>query len=207
MADETRYTQERQAWGSLGTGMGEIRYNPVARLASGQLVPLGDMPDDMAHEQSWDDTAYRQACTQLSAQLRELRRQVGRPSLDRIVTWGKKKMPDGPSMSKSTVSDILSGKRAPASLDRLLWLVQALMNFQDGREVEPPKHHNPALFSTWRQLWDIVEDGRAAQRAPKTAPSEPPPALGGSVPHPFDSSGRGGGGGYPSEFLPKESDQ
>ncbi|MFF3617300.1 hypothetical protein [Streptomyces sp. NPDC002580] len=122
-----------------------------------------------------DVTPYARACKELSTALKELHRQAGRPSLDRIIAWGKEKMPCSSSMSKSTVSDVMAGKRAPASLDRLLWLVQALTNFRDGQEVAPPTRRDPALLAPWRRLWDSVEDGRAASRTGKTGP------------HPYDT--------------------
>ncbi|MET9463135.1 hypothetical protein ABZY05_50710 [Streptomyces canus] len=108
------------------------------------------------------------------------------------------------------MSDILNGKRAPASLDRLLWLAQALMNFQDGQEVEPPERRSPADLGPRRQLWDVIEDARDAERAARNAEPEPAAPQSHATSNYYGGPGGGmlGRGSFPSDYwLPKDGDQ
>ncbi|TWD22873.1 anaphase-promoting complex subunit 4 [Streptomyces sp. T12] len=120
-----------------------------------------------------EDTPYSRACGELGVALRDLRRQAGMPSMDRIIKWGARAMPGTSVMAKGPVSEVLAGKRAPQTIDRLLWLVRALMAFEDGHEVDPPSRRDPAL-DPWRERWNTLQDARQAQRTPTSSSSSPP---------------------------------
>ncbi|WP_159024550.1 WD40 repeat domain-containing protein [Streptomyces scabiei] len=115
---------------------------------------------------------YEESRKALGDALTELKRQAGSPSIDRVIARGKNKMPGSSEMSKGTISEVLNGKRAPQSLDRLLWLVRALMAFEDGAEVEPPGATDSRI-QRWRDLWRMVEDARAVGRRPPSPKAAP----------------------------------
>jgi hypothetical protein len=66
-------------------------------------------------------------------------------------------------MSKASMSEVSAGRRGPASWDRLLWLVRALLSYDDGEEVKPPEGRDPQL-QVWRDRWHSLESERAAAR-------------------------------------------
>ncbi|MEV7004360.1 hypothetical protein AB0N62_43100, partial [Streptomyces sp. NPDC093982] len=63
------------------------------------------------------------------------------------------------------MSEIFAGRRGPASLSRLLWLVRTLLAYDDGEEVPPPQRRDPRLAS-WRERWRTLETRRAVARRP-----------------------------------------
>ncbi|MFE7010666.1 WD40 repeat domain-containing protein [Streptomyces sp. NPDC057651] len=123
------------------------------------------------------DTAYAQAKKELGSALQALRREAGSPSLDRIIKWGAKTMPGASAMAKGPVSEALAGKRSPQTIDRLLWLVRALMAFEDGEEIDAPGRRDPRL-DPWRARWNALQDARQAQRSQRSeSASTVPPAA------------------------------
>ncbi|MFD8767159.1 WD40 repeat domain-containing protein, partial [Streptomyces mirabilis] len=71
-------------------------------------------------------------------------------------------------MSKASMSEVFAGRRGPASLDRLLWLVRALLSYDHGEEVKPPERRDPQL-QVWRDRWRTLESVRAAVRRASSA--------------------------------------
>lgn len=123
------------------------------------------------------DTAYAQAKKELGSALQVLRREAGSPSLDRIIKWGAKTIPGASVMAKGPVSEALAGKRSPQTIDRLLWLVRALMAFEDGEEIDAPGRRDPRL-APWRARWNALQDARQAQRSQRSeSASTAPPAV------------------------------
>ncbi|MGW1880263.1 hypothetical protein [Streptomyces sp. NPDC001975] len=100
---------------------------------------------------------------ELAAAFTELKRDREAPSYDRIIARGKKVCGERHAMSKASVSEVFAGRRGPASLDRLLWLVRALLSYDDGEEVNPPERRDPEL-RVWRDRWRTLERARAAAR-------------------------------------------
>ncbi|MFE8015159.1 hypothetical protein ACFU3O_20770 [Streptomyces antibioticus] len=70
------------------------------------------------------------------------------------------------------MSEIFAGRRGPASLDRLLWLVRVLLSYDDGEETDPPERRDPRL-QPWRERWNTLEARRAATRR-RSQPAQPP---------------------------------
>ncbi|MFJ8694442.1 tetratricopeptide repeat protein [Streptomyces roseolilacinus] len=72
------------------------------------------------------------------------------------------------------MSEIFAGRRGPASLDRLLWLVRTLLSYDDGEEIDPPERRDPRL-QPWREHWNTLEALRAAaRRRPALPPADIP---------------------------------
>ncbi|MFG2732119.1 WD40 repeat domain-containing protein [Streptomyces canus] len=71
-------------------------------------------------------------------------------------------------MSKASMSEVFAGRRGPASLDRLLWLVRTLLSYDDGEEVKPPERRDPQL-QIWRERWHTLEGERASSRRASSA--------------------------------------
>ncbi|AIR98451.1 hypothetical protein SGLAU_12275 [Streptomyces glaucescens] len=107
--------------------------------------------------------SYAATLQELAAAFTELRRDRGAPSYDRILARGKKVCGERHAMSKASVSEVFAGRRGPASLDRLLWLVRVLLSYDDGEEVPPPDRRDPQLH-IWRDRWHTLERARAATR-------------------------------------------
>ncbi len=107
--------------------------------------------------------SYAATLQELAAAFTELKRDRGAPSYDRILVRGKKVCGERHAMSKASVSEVFAGRRGPASLDRLLWLVRVLLSYDDGEEVEPPERRDPQL-QVWRDRWHTLERARAAAR-------------------------------------------
>ncbi len=115
---------------------------------------------------------YAATLQELAAAFTELKRDRGAPSYDRILVRGKKVCGERHAMSKASVSEVFAGRRGPASLDRLLWLVRVLLSYDDGEEVKPPERRDPEL-QVWRDRWHTLERARAAaRRASSTADAE-----------------------------------
>lgn len=119
-----------------------------------------------------DGGSYAATLRELAAAFTELKRDRGAPSYDRILVRGKKVCGERHAMSKASVSEVFAGRRGPASLDRLLWLVRVLLSYDDGEEVKPPERRDPEL-QVWRDRWHTLERARAAaRRAPSTDDAE-----------------------------------
>ncbi len=119
-----------------------------------------------------DGGSYAATLRELAAVFTELKRDRGAPSYDRILVRGKKVCGERHAMSKASVSEVFAGRRGPASLDRLLWLVRVLLSYDDGEEVKPPERRDPEL-QVWRDRWHTLERARAAaRRAPSTDDAE-----------------------------------
>jgi hypothetical protein len=72
------------------------------------------------------------------------------------------------------MSEIFAGRRGPASLDRLLWLVRTLLSYDDGEEIDPPERRD-ARLQPWREHWNTLEALRAAaRRRPALPPADIP---------------------------------
>ncbi|MDH6522528.1 hypothetical protein M2163_000962 [Streptomyces sp. SAI-135] len=110
-----------------------------------------------------DGGSYAATLQELAAAFTELKRDRGAPSYDRILVRGKKVCGERHAMSKASVSEVFAGRRGPASLDRLLWLVRVLLSYDDGEEVKPPERRDPEL-QVWRDRWHTLERARAAAR-------------------------------------------
>ncbi|MGW4566562.1 WD40 repeat domain-containing protein [Streptomyces sp. NPDC004561] len=127
---------------------------------------------------------YEEALRRLGEDLRQLKQDRRAPSYDRIRIRGTKVCGKEPAWSKASMSGVFTGRSGPASLGRLLWLVRALLSYDDGEEVEPPDWRDPQL-RVWKDRWDVLEDARAATRhvpaanGTKTAPeaNEGPAAV------------------------------
>ncbi|WDF35322.1 WD40 repeat domain-containing protein [Streptomyces sp. T12] len=97
-----------------------------------------------------------------------MKRERGAPSYDRILVRGKKVCGERSAMSKASMSEVFAGRRGPASLDRLLWLVRVLLSYDDGEEVKPPERRDPQL-QAWRNRWHTLESERASSRRASSA--------------------------------------
>ncbi|TDU67963.1 WD40 repeat domain-containing protein [Streptomyces sp. KS 21] len=118
---------------------------------------------------------YRTVLRELGTALTELKRERGAPSYDRIRARGVKLFGDRSALSKSSISEIFSGQRGPASLGRLLWLVRTLLAYDDGEEVEPPEFGDLRL-KPWRERWHTLETTRSAVARHRSAtPTVAPP--------------------------------
>ncbi|WP_331725967.1 WD40 repeat domain-containing protein [Streptomyces sp. NBC_01012] len=107
--------------------------------------------------------SYAAALHKLGEALTELKRERGAPSYDRILMRGRKVCGERSAMSKPSMSEVFTGRRGPASLDRLLWLARALLSYDDGEEVMPPDRRDPQL-QIWRERWHTLESERASSR-------------------------------------------
>ncbi|MFI0810417.1 WD40 repeat domain-containing protein [Streptomyces echinatus] len=110
-----------------------------------------------------DSDSYRGALRTLGQSLTTLKRVRQAPSYARIRSRGVELLGDEWAISKPSMSEIFAGRRGPSSLDRLLWLVRALLSYQEGEEITPPGRQDPRL-KPWREAWGSLEALRAARR-------------------------------------------
>ncbi|MFF8938715.1 WD40 repeat domain-containing protein [Streptomyces paradoxus] len=130
----------------------------------------------MAGDGTNEEETYKAAVRELGKALTGLKRERGAPSFDRIRARGTKLLGARSALSKSAMSDIFAGRRGPASLDRLLWLVRTLLAYDDGEEVASPERGDPRL-QQWRERWNTLEARRrAARQRPDERVDEAPPA-------------------------------
>lgn len=128
----------------------------------------------MADSGRKSDGSYEAALRELGEALVDLKRRRGAPSYDRIRARGEKHLGAHSAVSKASMSEIFTGRRGPASLDRLLWLVRTLLSYDDGEEVDPPERRDPRL-QPWREHWNTLEALRAAaRRRPALPPADTP---------------------------------
>ncbi|MFD3505758.1 hypothetical protein [Streptomyces sp. NPDC058678] len=118
----------------------------------------------MASNSETSEGSYAATLQKLGEALTDLKRERGAPSYDRILVHGKKMCGERAAMSKASMSEVFAGRRGPASWDRLLWLVRALLSYDDGEEVKPPDRRDPQL-QVWRDRWHALESERAAARS------------------------------------------
>ncbi|WP_159007237.1 tetratricopeptide repeat protein [Streptomyces sp. NRRL S-813] len=121
-----------------------------------------------------NDGSYEAALQELGEALTDLKRRRGAPSYDRIRTRGEKHFGARSAISKASMSEIFAGRRGPASLDRLLWLVCTLLSYDDGEEIDPPGRRDPRL-QPWREHWNTIEALRAAARRRPASPAADSP--------------------------------
>ncbi|MDQ0757447.1 WD40 repeat domain-containing protein [Streptomyces canus] len=129
----------------------------------------------MAGKGTNGEDTYKAALRDLGERLTELKGARGAPSYDRIRARGVKLYGDEYALSKSSMSEIFAGRRGPASLSRLLWLVRTMLAYDDGEETAPPQRRDPRL-EPWRERWRTLETRRAAaRRHPDTTTIPAPP--------------------------------
>jgi WD40 repeat protein len=109
------------------------------------------------------DGRYSEALRELGEALSELKRERGAPSYDRIRARGVKVIGTTSALSKASMSEMFAGRRGPASLDRLLWLVRTMLSYDDGEEGDPIERRDPRL-QPWRKRWHTLEALRADAR-------------------------------------------
>ncbi|MER6075129.1 WD40 repeat domain-containing protein [Streptomyces sp. NPDC001817] len=138
-----------------------FRSGPFDLLCCLEGTTGGDVAGNSSGADAWG--SYEETLRKLGRDLRQLRQERRAPSYDQICIRGKKVCGEQSAWSKASMSGVFAGRRGPASLDRLLWLVRALLSYDDGEEVKPPERRDPQL-RVWKDWWDALEDARAAAR-------------------------------------------
>ncbi|MCZ4119551.1 WD40 repeat domain-containing protein [Streptomyces sp. H39-S7] len=120
--------------------------------------------------------SYEDALRDLGQALSALRAERGGQSYDRIRARGLKILENSAqsACSKATMSKVFGGEQY-ISLDKLMWLVRAVMSWDDcADECDPPGRRDPEL-TPWRERWQGLSSKRAAARRPPTAREIPTP--------------------------------
>ncbi|WP_218923769.1 hypothetical protein [Streptomyces sp. rh34] len=106
-----------------------------------------------------------------ATQLRYFKIECGDPSLAKIVRLSAKYKPE---LSKSTVGDVLNGKRMPG-VDATMSLIRSLISNDDSSA--PVSRDDPRL-KEWRTRWSTTKGQLdEIRRAARTRPTLPPPGA------------------------------
>lgn len=132
----------------------------------------------MAGNGGMSDGRYAVVLRELGQALSELKRERGAPSYDRIRARGVKVIGTASALSKASMSEMFAGRRGPASLDRLLWLVRTLLSYDDGEEGDPIERRDPDYsrgVSSGTPSKPCAPTPDDARQCPKTPTSHTPP--------------------------------
>jgi S-DNA-T family DNA segregation ATPase FtsK/SpoIIIE len=128
----------------------------------------------MAQRQT-DHQSYEDALRELGRALTELKVRRGDPSYARILSRGDMLRLGGDAPATGTMSEVLAGTRY-ISVDKLMWLVRALMSWDEyGLECDPPGHRDQVL-APWRQRWVALAALRTEDRRRRTSKEDGSPA-------------------------------
>ncbi len=131
-----------------------------------------------------------------AAQLRYFKIECGDPSLAKIVRLSAKHKPE---LSKSTVGDVLNGKRMPG-VDATMSLIRSLISNDDSSA--PVSRDDPRL-KEWRTRWSTTKGQLdEIRRAARTRSTLPPP---GAAAQPPLASTEGAGASTPAPTTPAAS--